>query len=49
MIDSRTKGFISDIRIKLNELYDETKDKRNPMRNEIVNDKDDLSSMVAES
>ena len=49
MIDSRTKGFISDIRIKLNELYDETKDKRNPMRYEIINDEDDLSSMVAES
>lgn len=49
MIDSKTKGFISDIRIKLNELYGETKDRRNPMRYEIISEEDDLSSMAAES
>ena len=49
MIDSRTKGFISDIRIKLNELYGETKGKKNPMRYEIISDEDGLSSMAAES
>ncbi len=49
MIDSKTKGFISDIRIKLNELYGETNDRRNPMRYEIISEEDDLSSMAAES
>lgn len=49
MIDSRTKGFISDIRIKLNELYDKTKGKRSPMRYDYINDDDELSSRAAES
>ena len=49
MIDSRTKGFVSDIRTKLNQLYDETKGERSPMRYEIISNEDDLSSMAAES
>lgn len=48
MIDSRTKGFISDIRIKLNELYGETKEGKKPMRYEIINDEDVFSSLAAE-
>ena len=47
-IDSRTQGFISNIRSKLNELYDE-KDKKDSMRYEIITEEDSPSSMAAES
>ncbi len=48
-IDSRTQDFISEIRRKLNAIYEVKKDEKWPLRYELINEEDISSSFAAES